>query len=78
MIRVIDFALTHKLQDIYNLTHQEVPHANGLFFNKICEQLKLPPLQFRNELKGPAKAVSVKKLQQMDFKLQYTKAEYLS
>ena len=62
VIAAIEFALEQQLVGIYNLVHQETPPSNQSFFNKICESLALPPLQFRNELKGPSQKISSAKI----------------
>ncbi len=77
VIRAIEHALDSRLSGVFNLTHQEVPPANGPFFNDICQRLGLPPLEFRNELKGPASPISTAKLRATGFQLNHTKAESL-
>ena len=77
VVRAIEHALSLRLTGLFNLTHQEVPPANAPFFDAICDSLGLPPLSFRNELKGPTRPVSVRKLLDTGFKLEHTRAESL-
>lgn len=73
----IEHALEKGLQGTYNLTHPEVPPRNGEYFDAVCQQIGLPPLQFRNELKSPGQPVSIARLQATGFRLEHTTPEQM-
>ena len=75
VVRAIKYAIDHKLNGTFNLTHEEVPPSNADFFNAICDQEGLPHLQFRNELKQPGKPVSVKRILDTGFRFEHTEPE---
>lgn len=47
VMEAIDYALTHKLEGIYNLTDNDHPTRHELY-DKICSQLHLPKIEWEN------------------------------
>lgn len=55
-------AVVNDLSGVYNLTHHEVPATNSSLFDRISGELGLPPLEYRDEIAGPTKPISVQRL----------------
>ncbi|MBD3926751.1 NAD(P)-dependent oxidoreductase [Nocardioides cavernae] len=60
-------AVEHRLTGVYNLTHPELPPTNAELFDAISLSQGLPPLVYRDEIAGPACAVSVDRLAEAGF-----------
>lgn len=78
VIGAIEHALTHDLEGVYNLTHAEVPATNQQRFDQISAQLGHGPLAYRDELKAPARPVSVARLAATGFTTSHTPVERLA
>ena len=75
VVRAVEHALAERLVGTFNLTHAEVPPVMQPFFDALCELDGLPPLEYRNELRAPAKPVSVAALSDTGFVLEHTEVE---
>ena len=73
----VAFAVRHRLTGVYNLTHAEVPPTNQACFDAVSAELGLPALQYRGEVVGPARPISVERLAEAGFRPKFTVAERL-
>jgi len=73
--RAIVFAIQENLEGVYNLTHEEVPPTNRTCFDAIGARGGSGPLEFRGELQGPGRPVTVKRLLGTGFRLEHTRPE---
>ncbi|WP_122816851.1 NAD-dependent epimerase/dehydratase family protein [Nocardioides pantholopis] len=55
-------AVQQRLTGLFNLTHAEVPPTNATLFDTISAENDLPPLEYRGEIAGPTKPISVQRL----------------
>ncbi|WP_110241487.1 NAD-dependent epimerase/dehydratase family protein [Nocardioides gilvus] len=55
-------AVHNKIKGVFNLTHAEVPPTNSKLFDTISVSKGLPALEYRNEIAGPTKPISVQRL----------------
>ena len=75
VIAAIEHALTHDLNGVFNLTHAEVPATNRERFDAIGQLAGFGPLTYRDELKSPARPVSVDRLADAGFVTSHTPVE---
>jgi nucleoside-diphosphate-sugar epimerase len=75
VLAAIEHALNHELDGVYNLTHEGVPATNRDRFDAIGAELGFGPLVFRDELKAPARPVSVSRLTDAGFVTTHTPVE---
>jgi nucleoside-diphosphate-sugar epimerase len=75
VVAAVLHALEGRLTGVYNLTHEQVPATNRARFDGIGSELGLPPLVFRDELRGPARPVSVARLASTGFRTTATRTE---
>lgn len=75
VLAAIELALTRDLDGVFNLTHADVPATNRQRFDAISADLGLPPLVYRDELKAPARPISVDRLADAGFVTRHTPVE---
>ena len=75
VLGAVEHALTHDLEGVYNLTHADVPATNRARFGAISAELGFEGLTYRDELKAPARPISVERLAQAGFSTTPTPGE---
>ena len=75
VVRAVKHALDDRITGTFNLTHAEIPPPMQPYFDAMCELDGLPPLEYRNELKAPAKPVAVDALMRTGFTFEHTHVE---
>jgi nucleoside-diphosphate-sugar epimerase len=75
VLAAVEHALAHRLEGVYNLTHSGVPATNRERFDAIGAELGFGPLTFRDELRSPARPVSVDRLADAGFVTRHTPVE---
>ena len=75
VVAAIEHTLRSALDGVFNLTHEGVPATNRDRFDAIGARLGHGPLEFRDELKGPARPVSVARLAATGFRTAHTTVE---
>ena len=75
VLGAVEHALTHDLDGLYNLTHADVPATNRARFDAISADLGFGPLTYRDELKAPARPISVERLAAAGFATSHTPVE---
>ena len=77
VVRAMKHAIYHTMNGTFNLTHEAPAPQNAEFFNAVCDQEGLPRLTFLNQIKAPAQPVSVQRLLETGFTLEFTEAEQM-
>ncbi len=75
VVRAMKHAIYHAMNGTFNLTHEEPAPQNAQFFNAVCDQEGLPRLTFLDQIKAPGQPVSVQRLLETGFTLEFTQAE---
>lgn len=75
VLGAVEHALSHDLAGVYNLTHAGVPVTNRERFDAIGQAAGYGPLTFRDELKSPARPISVQRLADAGFTTRRTPVE---
>lgn len=75
VLDAVEHALRQGLDGVFNLTHDGVPVSNRERFDGIGAALGFGPLVFRDELKAPARPISVDRLADAGFVTSHTPVE---
>jgi len=74
----VAFAITENLAGVFNLTHEGLPPTNRACFDAIGERQGFGPLEFRAELQGPGRPVSVNRLLATGFRIEHSRPELVT
>ena len=74
----VAFAIQEKLSGVFNLTHEGIPSTNRACFDAIGARQGFGPMEFRAELQGPGRPVSVRRLLATGFQIEHSRPEFVT